>query len=62
MYNEIMWQVPIAATPEPAKGEHRSCYGNNFITILLSILIVKWCPVLPPIFVNKLHTNNRYDY
>jgi len=20
MYNEIMWQVPIAATPEPAKG------------------------------------------
>ncbi len=21
MYNEIMWQVPIAATPEPAKGE-----------------------------------------
>ena len=24
MYNEIMWQVPIAATPEPAEGEHRS--------------------------------------
>jgi len=24
MYNEILWQVPIAATPEPAKGEHRS--------------------------------------
>lgn len=24
MYNEIMWQVPVAATPEPTKGEHRS--------------------------------------